>query len=593
MADGAQVALKAPIVTVRSPQLLFKTDHATYTNEVRLVALGLPGGEGVLLPGVSYQLHLTAMVRTDVELEKVWYETSVLTASIAGSDGTLPSGEFLSLAKLATATGEERMRLEALQTRLGRTWVEFFDRFSAFVTRQGTYGLADIDYAVMVNDYARHALNELREADYVPETRIAGIAGAATSAAGTETVLSRIEWVETDATSLAAIRNRTKANRENLAKLSDACKTPGGVWVYDAGNWYRLRPTATTTSAHYKSAFTNCVVLCHGALESIHSSWVNETAAALAAVGAWPTEEPQNVLAVEWGVDANADATAEELANMNQSAAGDAASFAWMGAVTASHRSRIGEAEYGFAPALRVAKVAQTAFEQLTAAGIPAGQITLIGAGHGGHVAGAIAGRYGSKVRRLVGLETSSSHAFAFVAAADKYPRSWSRDSAEVTEFYKSTCWLSAGSHVGEGVEQVFGHFNFTVVPAKDRFGARAFFEGRSLRADEGREATSGGAQGYLFNADCDTCEGRTNLFLSRDVARWFAVTVRKCGYDPEYGGWCGLGWSWMEKASPPKFALPYAPYVNDLRRSYPHGFHAVIRERDRAIDLICPEALP
>ena len=603
VADGAQVALKAPIVTVRSPQLLFKTDHATYTNEVRLVALGQPGSEGELLPGVSYQLHLTAMVRTDVELEKVWYETSVLTASTAGSDGTLPAGEFLSLAKLATATGAERTRLEALQSWLGRTWVEFFDRFSAFVTRQGTYGLADIDYAVMVNDYARHALNELREADYRPEERISQIQPTAAAAKG-ETVLpirnKVIAWNETDVRDLASIRARTAANLAQLTQLIDAYKTPGNVWVYDQGYWYRLVSGSgenANVSSHYHADYAHTVVLCHGALESIHSSWVNEAAAALATVGAWPTDEPQNVLAVEWGVDANADATAEELAAMEQGAAGDAKTFAWMGGVTAGHRSRIREAEYGFAPALRVAKVARNAYSHLSKVEIPASKVTLIGVGHGAHVAGAIAGRYvaksGGKVRRLVGLETSSLHAFAFVAAADKYPKAWSQDSAEVTEFYKSTCWLSAGAHVGEGVEQVIGHFNFTVVPAKDRFGERAFFEGRSLRADEGRETTCGGALGYLLNADCDTCEGRTNLYLSRDVARWFAVTVRKCGYDPEYGGWCGLGWSWMEKASPPKFALPYSPYVKDLRTDYPHGFHAVIRERDRAIDLICPEALP
>lgn len=582
--------MPSPIIRINSPALVFRTEYGSYPGTIKLVGLGDRGEDGVLRPGATYGLDVMATVTTDISsADQVVYTVVPLTKRTAGAAGALPSSHFLS-SEVDSADARQ------VSARLGDTWSEFFGRFSEFLAARGAYGLAVADFEVMAHDYARHLLAEVRSPGAPDERELISCVRPLEGADASEFGLEVRPWSERACGSSGSLRRRTAANLE----VARGDNSPDGtLWLYRGGAWVRMLKSGDNLSGLFDRS-RPIVVIAHDKLESIHSARVQRLASAIDETGLWPDGEKANVIAVDWGEAANSDATDEELAKMYDIASGSAAEFSWMGVISPALRARLGEVEFGFASARRVPSIADGVHESLkTIAGQLTGESKLdpakavfIGCGQGAQLLGAVAAKCAEdgivgKIGRLVLLEPSGDGQFAFAAARDRYPAAWNRDSAAVTESYKTTPWASAGASVGEGEAQVFGRFNFNVVPTLDAGGRTAYFDGRGIRADNGMIAGKG-MLGYLLHADADTIESRNSQARSADCVRWFVDTVRNCGSDFEFGGWCGVGWSWMPEGSPAKFALPHEGYHRALT-NYPRAFHALIRERGRVIELLRP----
>ena len=546
--------MDAPILRIISPDLTFTTPYGEYPGEVKLVALGDRGEDGVLRPGVTYGMDVAATVSTDPGSSGyVDHSIVTLTKTTAGASGQLPRTYFLS----GDVNSDETTRVAA---KLGETWETFFDGFSKFLTARGAYGLAVADFEVMAHDYARHLLAEVRSSG-----------GQGLDSAD-------------------KLREQKAAN---LATYGGDYSSAGTLWLYKAGEWVKLLEDAGTLTSDFKPSWP-VVLVAHGNLETFCSPRVQRLAQTIDDFGLWPDGQKANVIAVDWGSEANRDATSEELAKMYDIASGSAVEFAWMGEISKELRARIGEVEFGFASARDIPAIADKVRENLgpvlDLANFEPTNAVFVGWGHGAHLLGAVAATCKAadkKIGRLVLLEPSGVEQFAFVAARFRYPQAWNLESADVIESYKTTPWASNGASAKEGAGQILGHFNFNVVPDRDASGKTAYFDGRGIRADNGL-IVGNGMLGYLLHADADNIEARLSRARSLDCVRWFTDTVIGYGVDFEYGGWCGVGWSWMPEGSPAKFALPHEGYHSSLT-NYPHAFHALIRERRRAIELLRP----
>ena len=575
--------MPAPIIRIISPNLVFRTPYGEYEGSVRLLALGAKGNEGVLSPGETYKMEVSATVKTDPGSSgQVVYSVVSLTKYTAGADGRLPRSYFL-------ADDADSEEAEAVAERLGATWSDFFDRFSGFVTARCAYGLAVTDFDVMANDYARHLLVESRAGTTDLADRYSRVVPCKGLKAG-ETGLEPVNWNERAYNSAESLRARTAANREVAGYTADSPK--GTLWLRrEDGSWVRLIREDSSPSKEYQSG-NPIVLIAHGVLESVHASTVQKLAGEIAMAGLWPDLDRVNVIAVDWGASATRDATADERTAMNTAAAGSPDDFSWWNALSPALKERLGHAEFGFAAAWDLPAIATLVCEQLhvvCAAQNPfyPGKAVFIGWGHGAHLLGAVAAKCAEdsaigKIGRLVLIEPSGAEQLVFTPPAGRYPQAWNGESADVIESYKTSSWASGAGTVKDSA-QVFGQFNFNVVPETNAVGRLAFFDGSGIRANGGS-----GMPGYLYHADADNVEARNDRARSLDCVRWFVDTVHGCAEEPEKGGWSGIGWSWMSDGSPAKFALPHEGYFHALT-NYPHAFHALIRERGRTVELTRP----
>jgi uncharacterized repeat protein (TIGR02543 family) len=375
------------------------------------------------------------------------------------------------------------------------------------------------------------------------------------------------------------LRERTARHHE-LLKWDNS--NPGDVWIFAGGSdwrfaeWHKLRRADDLPSSLWHAG-AETFILCHGNLHSVHSEWIAAMAAAIR------EKNPScNILAVDWGDDSTEEMTDEQLRRLpivssviyavrNSSIAGN-----FIGNVVVDHLLRL--PEFAVATALDIPEVARKAWFQLLYVGINPATTTIIGHSHGSHVAGNLAGRLssgGTKVKRLVGMETSSYFSHFGVSSGEKFPASWNKSVAERAEFYKTSYGMSFGSTKLDGEGQVFGHYNFFVVPEKDNDGGPAYFEYQLPVAPSGDNTRS-----YLLNLDADTSEGRLNAYRHDQVELWFIDTIRNNG-----GKWDGLGFNWDGSDSCRKFGLP-----DGLAAKYPNRYHGVINWKTHKLECAMPD---
>ena len=485
----------------------------------------------------------------------------------------------------------------------------------------------------------REAMREAESVQPVAALCLGGNARAADSSdvevvisADGEETLWRIPELTTDRswiepTSSATLRNRTQRHHELLLKDNS---WPGDVWVFNAAEsgstwryavWNRLWQTDETGGGISRQwiAGAKTYLLCHGNLHSIHSKWIFDMAKAL------KTREPGcNVLAIDWGdFSTMSSYQTVERDNIFRKLEEDATLIngeddflVWTGTGYASivasvlnsvknnaddfdrkaSRSTIENIDpyKNFQPplfrhplperadvtAVKLPAVAAVAFQRLKNVGVPGGLLTLIGHSHGSHVAGGVAGWYareGSKISRLIGLETSSMFPHRNnVDEGLKFGKLWDGDSARVSEFYKSSYWMSMGSTGTDGKKQVWGDYNFMLVGLCD--SNRRFTEDHF----EYQEMV-GGDWEHLREFDADTAEGRMGAKRHDSVEFWFIDTI------VNKEKWANLGFNWQgdktRSASAEAFGMPV-----DVAARHKQKYHGVINTYRGRLELARPE---
>ena len=596
-ANTGNADMPAPIFTVKSDEMTFYTDYTTYTNSVKVIGLGAEGSAGVIKPGESFRMAVKARVKPTATGGVSYTLFSAWTGG-SGADKRLPLASFFSDDYVYWHGEDEQEEYDAIFGKMGTTWSDFYRNLGSYLTHLDGYGLATTDYEQMTQDFAWHCVNEAKggeSTDTAKENSLSDVRAfssnmgllslGAASLDGREEILKsdgELASLENPNSRLWRIPGDAKQLRERTAEHYAILKTdnsePGDVWVWSGSAWYRLyQPTNGYVSSFFNPSRPS-VLICHGNLHSVHTDWVKRMAKA------WYQAESGNVnvLAVDWGDDSTELTSWTVL--LSKASWGTLAGTLVNTLLNLFTPEQAGWPEKAFGTALDIPNVADAAFTQLQAAGVPSGSLTVVGHSHGGHVGGNICSRYGKgKVKRLVLLEVSSLISHWLLPSSQHFPDSWNESSAQTTEFYKTSYWMSLGSFGGffsNGSDEIPGMYNFMVIPEKSsRYSNEpSYFEhewalklgGHNPNADNGWFGAYF-MNGYLKNSDSDNAEGRMEAWRHDNVEEWFIETISK----ENSGKWKNLGYHWEAKKSCEYFGLP-----SDLSGKYPKQYHGVINRR-------------
>ncbi len=376
--------------------------------------------------------------------------------------------------------------------------------------------------------------------------------------------------------------------------------SPGDIWIFTGGsNWKDAKWVCITNRTGAVSTKLKpgkeTFVICHGNLHSVHSKWIADMAVALRDRMSHDGKEC-NILAIDWGDEATAPMTPQQVTTLIRDGAMTASRLGInpvvgveaAGVLLSNGLIPLYYPEFAVATALDIPDVAEKAYESLAHAfssrSIDPSIVTLIGHSHGGHVTGCIAGHFarsGHKIGRLVGMETSNFASHWLVAPSQKFGRAWDGDSAMRTEFYKTSYGMSMGSTILDKDDQVFGHYNFFVVPKTDWKGEKAYFEWQ-LPVTGFTGGSNKAGNSYLMNFDADTDEGRLNAWRHDQVQEWFIETIN----EPEK--WANLGYNWAAKQRPDQSARNLG-MPDDLAVNYANKYHGVINWRTGKLEFAKP----
>ena len=610
-ANTGNIDMPAPIFTVKSDAMIFTTDYGVYTNSVKVIGLGAEGSVGVLKPGESFRMAVKAQIKTTASSRtSVHYSFSSSWVGANGAEGKLPLASFFSEDWTYWHGEDEQEEFDAIAAKMGATWGDFYRNFGGYITDMGAYGLATPDYEQMSQSFAWHCVTETKEtteSSIVPSPMrqvstakpklSKRLLGNALDEDGEEPLdHNALENRKGDWSAASSTKELSERIQRHNTILAQDNSIQGDIWVWSGTRWYRLiRPDGTVSKYFKKEA--DSVLICHGNLHSVHSPWVIEMATA------WKTKEKgNNILAIDWGDSA----TAKYGENIAWLKLQEQASEPWFDAKYAHRRftlspidgytllfstqagTEMQNPERAFATAIAIPAVAARGYSILTNAVDTPAKLTIIGHSHGSHVAGTIAGhfaRHFGKVRRLIGLETSNLTSHLLVPNDLKYPNAWSNSSAEISEFYKTSYWMSFGAFGGDD-DQVWANYNFMLVGIIDGTTKEVksdYFEHQWLvglgDAGNWRHAL---AQ-FLRYTDANNNEGRFGAKRHDTVQEWFIDTINN---DREWGN---LGYNWSGESSADSFNMLNAGMKAKLC-DYVHQYHGVINIKEKRLELAQPK---